>query len=103
VCLAQGSLDQRRGPCPYFFYLEGQGKWEKQKEKDESRDEDQENNPVTNGAAGLGYGRVVDIGAYERIMICTERVAGCGRIESQALQSSHLGSSAVFSAGYGPL
>jgi len=59
---------------PYFVYTEGQLSWAKR--NDGSTDD--LDTPATNAAAGIGYGRVVNIAAFERIVIVQNELLAAG-------------------------
>gem|GEM_PF-2898865 len=59
---------------PYFVYTEGQLSWAK---RNDGSTDDLET-PATNAAAGIGYGRVVNIAAFERIVIVQNELLAAG-------------------------
>ncbi len=64
---------------PYFFYSEAQARWEKRDDgSTDSRDR-----PATNIAGGIGYGRVVDIASYERIIIVQNELMAAGILRTR--------------------
>jgi hypothetical protein len=54
---------------PFFLYTEGQGRWEKGDNVPSEADD-----PETSAGLGIGYGRVIDIGSFQRVMIVQDEL-----------------------------